>query len=85
MQTRTRGGWVAAVAVGVAGAAWGQPVVLNYNFNGMAHPGELGSSPNPGVANVPAGYRSISDRGLNINGAAGSFGTGPINGGTGLS
>ncbi|MCW5764932.1 MAG: hypothetical protein KIT68_03025 [Phycisphaeraceae bacterium] len=85
MRASTMSGMVAVMVAGAAGAALGQPVVLNYNFNGMVHSGELGSAPNPGVANAPSGYRSISDRGLNINGAAGSFGTGPINGGTGMS
>ena len=37
-------------------------VALNYNFNGIAHAGEVG---NP---DDPLGYRSISDRGLNFAG-----------------
>ena len=36
------------------------PISLNYNFNGVAHAGELGSP------DAPLGYRSISDRGLNF-------------------
>ena len=36
-------------------------IPLNYNFNGIAHAGELG---NP---DDPAGYRSIHDRGLHFN------------------
>jgi len=37
-------------------------IPLNYNFNGIAHVGEVG---NP---DDPLGYRSISDRGLNFTG-----------------
>ena len=37
-------------------------IPLNYNFNGIAHAGEIG---NP---DDPLGYRSISDRGLNFVG-----------------
>ena len=37
-------------------------IALNYNFNGIAHAGEVG---NP---DDPLGYRSISDRGLNFVG-----------------
>ncbi|MEC7724135.1 MAG: hypothetical protein VYD05_01395, partial [Planctomycetota bacterium] len=37
-------------------------ITLNYNFNGIAHAGEIG---NP---DDPLGYRSISDRGLNFVG-----------------
>ncbi len=40
---------------------------LTYNFNGMVHPGESGDPDNLN------GYRSISDRGINITGAAGSL------------
>jgi hypothetical protein len=54
------------------------PIALNYNFNGLVHPGEAGSP------DAPAGFRSISDRALNITGAPGAFGTAPIVGGNGL-
>tara|TARA_R110002094_G_scaffold32870_10_gene45390 strand:- start:2134 stop:3912 length:1779 start_codon:yes stop_codon:yes gene_type:complete len=37
-------------------------IALNYNFNGIAHAGE------PGLPDDPAGYRSISDRGLDFTG-----------------
>ncbi|MGD9690701.1 MAG: lectin-like protein [Phycisphaerales bacterium] len=75
-----------AVGVFVAAQALAQsnPVALNYNFNGLAHPGEFTGAANPGVADDINGYRSISDRGLYINGASGSFGTAPIIGATGL-
>ena len=43
------------------------PLALNYNFNGMVHPGE------EGVPDAPAGFRSISDRALVIDGSAGAF------------
>ncbi len=51
--------------------------VLTPNFNGMVHPGEAGD---PDAAN---GFRSISDRGLSIDGLAGSLG-GTVTGGSGL-
>lgn len=58
----------------VAVAAWSSdtPVALSYNFNGMVHSGE-GT-----FADDPNGYRSIADRGLRVDGAAGSFGTNPL-------
>lgn len=73
---------VAALAalVGVTGAAhaidWS--IALNYNFNGLVHSGEAGQ------ADALNGYRSISDRGLLVDGAPGSFGASPITGATGL-
>lgn len=55
----------------VAWAAVGQPVEfplsLDANFNGMVHPGEEGQP------DAPDGFRSISDRALIVDDAAGSF------------
>jgi len=51
---------------------------LNYNFNGMVHPGDF-TAPND-----PDGYRSISDRGLRLDGSANSLGTNPIIGFDGI-
>ncbi|MGH7132812.1 MAG: GC-type dockerin domain-anchored protein [Phycisphaerales bacterium] len=53
-------------------------VVLNYNWNGMAHPNE-GLDPND-----LNGFRSISDRALSIDGGANSLGTNPIVGATAI-
>jgi hypothetical protein len=53
-------------------------VALDYNFNGMVHVGEDSDPDNPD------GFRSISDRAMNIDGGENSFGTDPIVGGTGL-
>jgi glucose/arabinose dehydrogenase len=39
-------------------------IPLNYNFHGMAHAGEATTSSTPANADLPHGYRSISDRGL---------------------
>jgi len=39
-------------------------IPLNYNYNGMVHDGESGDADNPN------GYRSISDRGLNVTGGS---------------
>jgi hypothetical protein len=72
---------VAAVASasGLALAADQTPIPLNYNFNGMVHTGEAGWPDNPD------GFRSIADRGLLVDGNAGSLNAGPITGSTGLS
>jgi hypothetical protein len=61
-----------------AGAMAQVPIALNYNFNGMVHAGEAGQP------DSLTGFRAISDRGLLIDGAAGSLGTTPIVGGTSL-
>jgi hypothetical protein len=54
-------------------------VPLNYNWNGIAHPGEAGN------ADAPAGFRSIADRALYVDGATGNaLGTSPIVGATGV-
>ncbi len=73
--------WLAgalALAMPFSASAVDVSVPLAFNFNGMAHVGEQGS---PDAAN---GYRSISDRGLLVQGAAGQFGTGAVTGATGL-
>lgn len=43
-------------------------VPLDYNFNGMTHPGESG------MPDAADGFRSISDRSLDVNGGATAFG-----------
>jgi hypothetical protein len=53
-------------------------IALNYNFNGLTHAGE---ELNP---DDPDGYRSISDRGLAIDGNADSIGVGTIIGNSGI-
>jgi hypothetical protein len=53
-------------------------IALNYNWNGMYHPGEEGQPDNLN------GFRTISDRALSIDGGANSFGTSPIIGSTGI-
>jgi hypothetical protein len=51
------------------------PVPLNYNFNGMVHgPVEQGTT----NRDNPNGYRSISDRGLMVDGSAGSINGAPL-------
>ncbi len=72
-----------AASAGAMGQS--NPVPLNANYNGLAHTGEFTGAANPGVADNANGFRSISDRALYVNGAAGSFGTSPITGSTGLS
>ncbi len=71
-----RGTVCVVVACAMAAAARGDdtPVALRYNFNGMVHAGEAGQPDNPD------GFRSISDRALLVDGAAGSFGTSPVTG-----
>jgi hypothetical protein len=49
---------------------------LAYNFNGMVHAGEAG------LPDAPTGYRSISDRGLEISSAADSIAAGTLLGTT---
>src|SRR5262249_24314732 len=51
------------------------PVALNWNFKGMVH-----GTTEQGTANRdnPSGYRSISDRGLMVDGSAGSINAGPL-------
>ncbi|GMU80434.1 MAG: hypothetical protein AMXMBFR47_03050 [Planctomycetota bacterium] len=68
------------LAAGFAGAAGADvfPIALNYNFNGLVHAGEANQP------DAPAGYRSISDRALNLNAGPTSFGASPIVGGNGL-
>jgi len=61
-----------------AGAMAQTPITLNYNFNGLVHTGEAA------LPDSLTGYRAISDRGLLIDGAAGSLGTLPIVGATNL-
>lgn len=56
-----------------------RPLPLAFNFNGMAHIGESG---NP---DDPAGFRSISDRALSIDGGLASFASGGVLGTTGIS
>ncbi|HMN41388.1 MAG TPA: PQQ-dependent sugar dehydrogenase [Phycisphaerales bacterium] len=54
-----------ALAAGIAnGQVVDTRIPLNYNFHGMAHPGEAPSNNPGGSADLPQGYRSISDRGL---------------------
>jgi hypothetical protein len=65
-------------AAGSATRAADFPLPLSYNFNGMVHPGEAG------VPDDLNGYRSISDRGLSIDGGGTSLGTNPIVGATGI-
>ncbi|MGH7132972.1 MAG: GC-type dockerin domain-anchored protein [Phycisphaerales bacterium] len=72
-------GTLMSAALAGSAAAQQTPITLNWNFNGMVHVGEQGA---PDDLN---GFRSISDRGLLIQGAAGQFGTDPIIGNTGLS
>jgi hypothetical protein len=59
-------------------------VALNYNFNGMVHPGESELPDSIG----PSGFRSIADRGLVIDNSTSptvtAFGFNPIVGATGL-
>lgn len=55
-----------------------QALALNYNFNGMVHTGE---DFNP---DDPNGFRSISDRALQINSDLGSLGAGALVGRTGI-
>ena len=66
-----------------------QWIPLNNNFNGMLSAEEWvgfpGSWDDPGVADTPNGYRSISDRGLRNDGEPGTFGSYPMVGATGLS
>ncbi|QDV05238.1 hypothetical protein Poly30_07340 [Planctomycetes bacterium Poly30] len=55
--------FLSLAAASLAPAAAAQTVIqipLNYNFNGIVHAGEAG------VPDDPAGYRSISDRGLDF-------------------
>lgn len=47
-------------------------IPLAYNFNGMVHPGEAG---NP---DAPQGFRSISDRGLDVNGGPTAINFNPL-------
>ncbi len=68
----------AATTSGLALAADQTPLPLNYNFNGMVHPGEAGWPDNPD------GFRSISDRALSVDASAGSITFGPVIGATGL-
>jgi hypothetical protein len=72
--------FVAASTAIAGGVAFGVdvPITLNYNFNGLVHAGESGQ------ADSLTGYRSISDRGLLVDGNAGSFGTAALTGATGL-
>ncbi|HYD01934.1 MAG TPA: hypothetical protein VEB22_11970, partial [Phycisphaerales bacterium] len=59
-------------------------VALNYNFNGMVHPGES----NIPDSLAPSGFRAIADRGLAIDGVSSptttAFGFNPIVGATGI-
>lgn len=76
----------AVVLCATAATATAESVQLQCNFNGIIHPAEWtgASQPNPGIADVPAGYRSIADRGFRVDGQAGALGTNPIIGATGL-
>ena len=59
----------AAALSGLASAAFATdwPITLNYNFNGLVHAGESGQADNL------TGYRSISDRGLLVDGSSARF------------
>ncbi len=57
-----------------------QPLALSYNFNGLVH-----GAAEQGQPDSLTGFRSISDRSLLIDGAAGSLGTNPITGANGIS
>lgn len=59
---------VGALVAAAGGVVAAQPIDLDTNWNGMVHPGEQG------VPTAPAGYRSISDRGLLLGDAATSIG-----------
>src|SRR3954466_10907042 len=71
---------IAAAAALCAGRALATdfPVALNYNWNGMVHPGETGQP------DAPQGFRTISDRALSIGGGANDFGTSAIVGSTSI-
>ncbi|MBL9002572.1 MAG: hypothetical protein JNK25_15690 [Phycisphaerae bacterium] len=76
---------VAFCTLAVAGSAFAVdvPIPLNYNFNGMVHPGE---AEQPDSID-PSLFRSIADRGLIIDGstsAPAAFGAVPIVGATGI-
>ncbi|MGK0204605.1 MAG: hypothetical protein ACI9S9_003690, partial [Planctomycetota bacterium] len=53
---------VTATIAATSASAQNIPVPLNYNFNGIVHAGESG------LPDDLAGYRSISDRGLDFTG-----------------
>jgi len=82
--------WALALSTAllVAGtvAASAQPIPLNYNFNGMIHADEWsgGWPGDPGVADVPNGFRSLSDRALRVDGQSGAIDAQPLVGATGL-
>lgn len=71
---------VCGLAAGLAcGLAHAQPLGLTYNFNGLVH-----GAAEQNVPDSPSGFRSIADRSLLIDGAAGSLGTNPIVGTNGI-
>ncbi len=55
---------LAASSAGASAQVIDTRIPLNYNFHGMAHAGEAPSNNSNANADLPQGYRSISDRGL---------------------